>query len=39
MLEKKEKIDAVPTGDETEMLGVNTFADLKVIEDLLDSGK
>ena len=37
MLAKKEKIDAVPTDDETEMLGVNTFADLKIIEDVLDS--
>ena len=37
MLANKEKIDAVPTDDETEMLGVNTFADLKIIEDVLDS--
>jgi len=33
----KEKVNAMPTTDETELLGVNTFEDLRIIEKILDS--
>lgn len=39
MRQNKEKVDAMPTTDETELLGVNTFEDLKIIEEILDSRK
>lgn len=33
----KERVDAMPTTDETELLGVNTFEDLRIIENILSS--